>query len=154
MSRHPTTAQAMDAPHFRHACRIAFGDTDASGWMHFPNIFRYVEDAEHAFLRQIGVLVFDRSQGGWPRVRVECDYKRPLQTGDPITVELAIERIGAASLAWKFHVRNAAGEIAAFGGLTTVRVGHDGRPCEIPEADRAALAAAPVLQPITLNHGG
>ena len=132
----------MDAPHFRHATRIAFGDTDASGWMHFPNIFRYVEEAEHAFLRQLGVLVFDRAEGGWPRARVECDYKRPLQTGDAITVELAIARIGAASLTWKFRVIDAGSEVAALGGMTTVRVGHTGRPCEISTADRAALEAA------------
>ena len=136
----------MDAPHFRHATRVAFGDTDASGWMHFPNIFRYVEDAEHAFLRSRGVLVFDHNQGGWPRARVECDYKRPLQTGDPITVKLTIGRIGAASITWKFEVLNAAGEPAATGGMTTVRVGKDGRPCEIPAADRAALEP-PQAQP-------
>lgn len=133
----------MEAPHFRHICEVAFGDTDASGWMHFPNIFRYVERAEHAFLHSRGVMVFDRSVGGWPRARVECDYKRPMQTGDEITVELAISRLGAASVTWKFDVLNATGEIAATGGMTTVRVGSDGRPCEIPAAERAALEAMP-----------
>lgn len=133
----------MEAPHFRYICEVAFGDTDASGWMHFPNVFRYVERAEHAFLRSRGVLVFDRSVGGWPRARVECDYKRPLQTGDAITVELAISRLGAASVTWNFEVLNAAGEIAATGGMTTVRVGNDGRPLEIPATERAALEAMP-----------
>lgn len=131
----------MQSPHFRQTAEIAFGDTDASGWMHFPNIFRYVERAEHAFLRSRGVMVFDRSKGGWPRARVECDYKRPLQTGDAIIVELTITRLGAASITWKFEVVNAAGEVAAFGSMTTVRVGNDGRPCEIPEEERAVLNA-------------
>ena len=129
----------MENPVHRQAGEIAFGDTDASGWMHFPNIFKYVEAAEHAFLRSCGILVFDRAEGGWPRVKVSCDYKRPLQCGDRIEVRLAISRVGASSVAWDFEVANAAGETAAFGSMTTVRVDPQGRPMEITEAERAAL---------------
>ncbi len=129
----------MDAPLHRHVCEIAFGDTDASGWMHFPNIFRYFEAAEHAFLKSRGVLVFDRAQGGWPRVKVSCDYKRPLLTGERIEVLLEISRFGASSLTWDFEVLNATGEIAAFGSVTTVRVNGEGRPQLITAAERAAL---------------
>ena len=129
----------MDAPLHRHACEIAFGDTDASGWMHFPNIFKYVEAAEHAFLRSRGVLVFDRAEGGWPRVKVSCDYKRPFKCGDHFEVLLAISRIGASSVSWDFEVLNAAGEIAAFGSMTNVRVDHEGRPKLISDLERAAL---------------
>ena len=51
-----SSSDAMDAPLHRHACEVAFGDTDASGWMHFPNIFRYFEAAEHTFLKSRGVV--------------------------------------------------------------------------------------------------
>ena len=129
----------MDNPVYRQAVEVAFGDTDASGWMHFPNIFRYVEAAEHAFLRSRGIVVFDRAWGGWPRAKVSCDYKRPLQCGDRIEVRLAISRVGTSSVAWDFEVANAAGETAAFGSMTTVRVDPQGRPMEITEAERAAL---------------
>ena len=129
----------MDAPLHRHACEVAFGDTDASGWMHFPNIFRFFEEAEHAFLRSRGILVFDRAQGGWPRVKVTCDYKRPLVTGDRIEVLLEITRLGASSVTWNFEVLNPTGETAAFGSVTTVRVNHEGRPQLISEEERQAL---------------
>lgn len=129
----------MDAPLHRHVCEIAFGDTDASGWMHFPNIFRYFEAAEHAFLKSRGVLVFDRAQGGWPRVKVSCDYKRPLLTGQRIEVLLEISRFGSSSLTWNFEVLNATGETAAFGSVTTVRVNHEGSPQLITAAERAAM---------------
>lgn len=129
----------MEAPLHRHACEVAFGDTDASGWMHFPNAFRYFEEAEHEFLRSRGVLVFDRSQGGWPRVKVSCDYKRPLLTGDRIEVQLAVSNIGGSSVTWDFEILTIAGEIAAFGSVTTVRVNHEGRPQIITDAERAAL---------------
>jgi YbgC/YbaW family acyl-CoA thioester hydrolase len=129
----------MDAPLHRHTCEVAFGDTDASGWMHFPNIFRYFEEAEHAFLKSRGILVFDRAQGGWPRVKVTCDYKRPLLTGDRIEVLLEIARLGASSVTWNFEVLTDSGEVAAFGIVTTVRVNHEGRPQLISDEERQAL---------------
>jgi acyl-CoA thioester hydrolase len=132
----------MDAPLHRHTCEVAFGDTDASGWMHFPNIFRYFEEAEHAFLKSRGILVFDRAQGGWPRVKVTCDYKRPLLTGDRIEVLLEIARLGASSVTWNFEVLDPSGETAAFGSVTTVRVNHEGRPQLISEEERQALEKA------------
>ena len=129
----------MENPVYRQAGKIAFGDTDASGWMHFPQIFKYAEEAEHAFLRSRGVLVFDREKGGWPRVKVSCDYKRPFRCGDSFEVLLGIARISASSVTWNFEVVNAAGEIAAFGSMTNVRVDHEGRPKPISEDERAAL---------------
>jgi len=129
----------MENPVHRQAGEIAFGDTDASGWMHFPNIFKYVEAAEHAFLRSRGILVFDRAQGGWPRVNVGCDYKRPFQCGDRFEVLLAISRIGASSVTWNFEVINGAGEIAAFGSMTNVRVDHEGKPVLIADEERGKL---------------
>jgi YbgC/YbaW family acyl-CoA thioester hydrolase len=132
----------MDAPLHRHACEVAFGDTDASGWMHFPNIFRYFEQAEHAFLKSRGILVFDRAQGGWPRVKVSCDYKRPLLNGERIEVLLEISRIGTSSLTWNFEVLNSSGETAAFGSVTTVRVDHEGKPRPISDVEERQLQPA------------
>lgn len=129
----------MDAPLHRFPCEVAFADTDASGWMHFPNIFRYVEAAEHHFLKSRGILVFDRALGGWPRVKVSCDYQRPLVTGDRIEVLLAISRIGNSSVTWEFEVLTASGQPAAHGIITTVRVNHQGTPQEISGAERDAL---------------
>ena len=129
----------METPRHRHACEVAFGDTDASGWMHFPNIFLYAERAEHEFLKSRGVLVFDRALGGWPRVRVSCDYHRPLLTGDRIEVQVAISNIGTTSITWDFEILNAASETAAKGSMTNVRVDATGQPQEISAAERAAL---------------
>jgi acyl-CoA thioester hydrolase len=108
--------------------------------MHFPNIFKYVEAAEHAFLRSRGILVFDREEGGWPRIKVSCEYKRPFRCGDKYEVLLAISGIGGASLSWNFEMVNAAGEIAAFGIMVNVRVDQNGRPKMISASERASLA--------------
>ena len=129
----------MDAPLHRHACEVAFADTDASGWLHFPNIFRYVEAAEHEFLKLRGVLVFDRAAGGWPRVKVACDYRRPLLCGDRIEVLLDISNVGNTSITWQFDVITSSGETAARGSMTNVRVDATGKPQRISDAERAAL---------------
>ena len=129
----------MENPVHRQAGEIAFGETDASGWMHFPNIFKYVEAAEHAFLRGRGVLVFDRAEGGWPRLKVTCEFKRPFRCGDSFEVLLAISRIGTSSLAWDFEVINSAGEVAAFGSMTNVRVDHEGKSKLISDEERTQL---------------
>ncbi|RYD28114.1 MAG: acyl-CoA thioesterase [Verrucomicrobiaceae bacterium] len=129
----------MESPRHRQTLEVAFGDTDASGWVHFPNIFRYVELAEHTFLSSRGIIVFDRNEGGWPRVNVSADFKRPLQLGDRIEVLLGISRIGAASVTWDFEIIGSDGELAASGSMTTVRVGPDGKPKILSEDERANL---------------
>lgn len=129
----------MDAPLYRHHREVAFADTDAGGWVHFPNILRYVEEAEHAFLKSRGALVFDRALGGWPRVNVHCDFSKPLQFGDRIEVQLAVAQIGNSSVTWKFEIQNEAGECAAQGSMTTVRVDHEGRVQPLSDAERMAL---------------
>jgi acyl-CoA thioester hydrolase len=121
-----------------HPAQVTFGDTDCSGWLHFPSIFRHVEEAEHAFLAGQGITIIDREQGGWPRVHVSCDFKRPLRFGDKIEVQLGIEKIGAASVSWVFEVLKG-DEVCAFGKMTTVRVDHEGKPFEIDSETRAKL---------------
>ncbi|MCW1886957.1 acyl-CoA thioesterase [Luteolibacter flavescens] len=122
-----------------HQSQIAFGDTDCSGWIHFPKIFRHVEEAEHAYLEAQGITIISREEGGWPRVHVACDFKSPLRFGDRIEVQLGIERLGAASVSWVFEVLRD-GEVCAHGKMTTVRVDAHGKPLVIDDATRAKLA--------------
>lgn len=128
----------MESPCHVHVSQVTFGDTDCSGWIHFPKIFRHVEEAEHAFLQERGITVIDRDLGGWPRVHVSCDFKRPLRFPDRIEVQLGIERIGAASVNWIFEVMKD-GEVYAHGKMTTVRVGNDAKPLVIDEETRVKL---------------
>lgn len=130
----------MENPLHCYKSQIAFADTDASGWLHFPNIFRYVEAAEHECLTRLGLLVFAREQGGWPRVSVSCDYKKPFVNGDAVEVQLKVAEIGTTSLRWQFEVFNDAGELAAAGEITVVRVNQFGKPQVISDEEREALS--------------
>src|SRR5213078_989612 len=42
---------------FRTTRRVEFADTDMAGIVHFANFFRYMESAEHEFLRSHGLSV-------------------------------------------------------------------------------------------------
>jgi len=123
---------------FRITRRIEFADTDASGRAHFAAVLRHVEAAEHECLRRAGVPAGD-VEGAWPRVRVECEYLRPLSFGEEITVVLRLSPVGVSSLVWTFSVESA-GTDAARGSLTTVLVDDEGRPRQVPREWRTRLA--------------
>jgi acyl-CoA thioester hydrolase len=131
----------MERPVYHHSSRIAFADADASGKLHFTKVFRHVEEAEHAFLHSRGVPVFDRFAGFWARVQVWCDYLRPLACGEQIGVVLKMARLGSSSITWEFEITNTAGETAASGSMTTVRVDPEGNARPIEPAERAALTS-------------
>ena len=61
---------------FRVTRLVEFGDTDMAGIAHFSVFFRYMEAAEHAYLRSLGLSVAMEWEGervGFPRVSAACD---------------------------------------------------------------------------------
>ena len=70
------------AVRFQVEKRIEFSETDMAGIVHFSNFFRMMELAEHAFIRSLGFSVHmqvEQGEIGWPRVKVTCDYRKPLR---------------------------------------------------------------------------
>jgi len=82
----------MQSP-FEITRQVAFSETDAAGIVHFANFFRYMEDAEHALLRSLGLSVH-RDVGddvaGFPRVSAQCDYRRPLRFEDTFAIAVRV----------------------------------------------------------------
>lgn len=71
--------------------QVEFSDTDMAGIVHFSNFFRFMEGAEHAFFRSLGLSIHDGdSELGWPRVHAECDFKQPLRFEDVIEIRLYV----------------------------------------------------------------
>lgn len=78
---------------FVHRRRVEFAEVDAGGVMHFANYFRFMESAEHAFFRSLGLNVFERQEGGtvaWPRIRATCSYHMPLHVYDEVDVRVIV----------------------------------------------------------------
>lgn len=115
---HPSMAQEF--VHFR---RVEFAETDMAGIVHFANFFRWMESAEHAFLRSLGFSVHGvHSEGvaGWPRVSVECEYRAPLRFEQEVEVALTVDEIRNRSIRYRFSIRLPGGEPAALGTVTAV----------------------------------
>jgi acyl-CoA thioester hydrolase len=134
---------------FRVRRLIEFADTDMAGIVHFSNFFRFMEAAEHAYLRACGLSVFSEWEGRtitFPRVNAACDYLKPIRFQEEVEIEVKVERIGRSSVQFSFEFFKVA-EAIARGRITTVlcRVLDDGtlEAFEFPEALRERLLAGP-----------
>lgn len=91
--------------HFTLTRRVAFSETDAAGIVHFANFFRYMEDAEHAMLRSLGLSVhrdIGDDVAGFPRVHAQCDYRRPLRFEDAFTIAVRVAAKSDKSVTYGF----------------------------------------------------
>ena len=107
---------------FKHTRRIEFRDTDMAGIVHFSNFFAYMEQAEHAFLRSIGLGVICEIDGqkiSWPRVNASCNYRQAIRFEEMIDVEVVISRIGTKSITYDFAFSRE-GTAVADGSITVV----------------------------------
>lgn len=123
---------------------VEFCDTDMAGIMHFAAFFRYMESAEHALIRSVGMSVFgmeepDEEPGvtiSFPRVGAKCDFRRPARCEDELDIEVRINRIGNSSVTYAFRFLLEEEEIAA-GEMTSVccklRDGQPPEPTPLPE---------------------
>lgn len=123
---------------------VEFSETDMAGIVHFTNFFRYMEQTEHAFYRELGMSVMMKEEGriiSWPRVSASCDYKRPLRFEDEFETHLLVRSKNAKSLNLDFVFRklnaDSDPEIIARGELAVVCVTKDNdgsmKSIEIPQ---------------------
>jgi YbgC/YbaW family acyl-CoA thioester hydrolase len=130
---------------FRCTRLVEFVDTDMAGIVHFSAFFRWMESAETAFLRSLGLTVLGEWEGekvSLPRVAAACDYFKPARFGDELTIVVTPEKVGRSSLTYAFDF-SVGGEAIARGHITAVycqRVpGHGLAAREIPAPWRALL---------------
>ena len=111
----------MSSP-FVYSQRVEFRDADAAGVAHFSAFFIWMEEAEHAALRNIGTSVVAKRDGitmSWPRVAAKCDYKSPVRFEDLLEVHVSIEKLGTRSVTYRFVFYSGDRELAV-GTITTV----------------------------------
>jgi YbgC/YbaW family acyl-CoA thioester hydrolase len=116
--------------------RVEFQDTDMAGIMHFTAFFRFMEVAEHAFLRARGLSIFIEDEQGtisWPRVSAQCDYRAPARFSEELSIEVRVAHLGPRSVTYDF-VFTRDGQHLAQGAMTSVccRIPPDGPPKSIP----------------------
>ena len=122
--------------HYRTSRRVEFHDTDAAGIMHFAKFFHFMEEAEHEYLRHLGLSVLmhdDQGPISWPRVNVQCDYRSAVRFEDIVEIEVRLARRGEKSLTYAFTFSHE-GRLVAEGQITAVccRLEHQAQPRSIP----------------------
>lgn len=113
----------MPSP-FQLSRTVAFSETDAAGIVHFSHFFRYMEDAEHAYLRSLGLSVHQDvgdDVAGFPRVSAQCDYKRPLRFEDVFTIQVRVTAKTDKAVTYGFtFTKEGAPDTIATGSLKVV----------------------------------
>ena len=124
---------------FKAVRRVEFSETDMAGIVHYSNFFRYMETAEHGFVRSLGFsVVMNHSDPpvGWPRVKAECSYRQPLRFEDEVEIHLLVSDKKSKSLSYLFIFRklNATPPVEVARGSVTV-------VCVTKQADGSMAAA-------------
>lgn len=115
--------------------RVEFCETDAAGIVHFSSLVIYMEQAEHALLRSLGLSVANSATAtpdstatpddstwrnvSWPRVRVECDFLSPAKFEDIVSINVFLSVLGKKSVTYQHRLFVGARAIAT-GSMTSV----------------------------------
>jgi 4-hydroxybenzoyl-CoA thioesterase len=132
---------------FNHRLRVAFDDVDHAGIVYYPRFLHYFHLAFEELLFSTFAsrggyrALIDERRIGFPAVRAEADYKRPLRFGDRVLIEVRAEHVGNKSLALHYTViAEATGEVCAEGKVTCVVVDLDEfRAIAMPDDVREAF---------------
>lgn len=123
---------------FDYTRRVGWTEVDPSGNYQFTSALRYVEEAEIALLRELGILdvLFPRM----PRTFVRADFRSPARFEDVVTVSLEVGRVGRSSVEYAFRIASGT-TLCASGMLGSAYLGDDGRSAPLPGQARQALEA-------------
>jgi 4-hydroxybenzoyl-CoA thioesterase/acyl-CoA thioester hydrolase len=146
-----STSKSVDcmSEKFKISRRVEFRETDMAGIVHFSNFFAYMEQAEHAFLREIGLGVIceiDGQKVSWPRVNAECNYRNAIRFEEIIDVFVSVTRIGTKSMTYSFEFFRD-GTPVADGTITAVccLFEHGKRPESVPIPAKFVDAVKPFV---------
>lgn len=125
---------------------VRWEDIDAAGIINYQAYLRFFGLAEAELLRSAGLsykYLFE-SLGIWlPRVRVECDFKKPVKLDELLAVEAYFSRVGRTSVHLDFEVRRKTdpSAIVATGRYVLVCVKQGTfEPIPVPEEIRSRIA--------------
>lgn len=137
---------------FKIRRRVEFSDTDMAGIVHHAVYFRYMEAAEHAFFRSLGLTAAPPKTPiavGWPRVHTEADFSAPLRFEDEVEIHLLVAEKKSKALTYAFRLRqlNAPEPYEVARGQITVvcirLVNGQMKATNIPKAIAAKITVAP-----------
>jgi 4-hydroxybenzoyl-CoA thioesterase len=93
----------------RFRLEVRFGDLDTAGVVYFPRYLHFCHVGMEEYFRHVVGTDYPAFVGehhlGLPAVRTEVDHRRPIRYRDEVELEVAVERVGAASVEWRHRFR-------------------------------------------------
>lgn len=138
---------------FIYERRVNFAETDTAGIVHFSNYYRYMEEAEHAYFRSLGLTIMHKRDDGvvigWPRVSCQCQYLAPAFYDNVLHVHVNLERMGYKSLVWNMAIYHQEKKLSQGRMKTACCLCYSDHRLEsipIPDMFTAQLEESPYLQ--------
>ncbi len=92
---------------YRTPLHVRFGDLDPAGIVYYPRYGHFCHVAMEEFFRDVVGIDYPtllREHGlGFPTVRIETDYRRPLRYGDDLEIEVTVTRVGTTAVEWRYR---------------------------------------------------
>jgi acyl-CoA thioester hydrolase len=123
--------------------RVYYEDTDFSGVVYHASYLRFLERGRTEFIRSLGVdqAALHRDTGfAFVVRRMTVDWLKSARMDDVVVVETSARELKGASMLLAQHILRE-GEVLLTAEVLVAGV-RDGRPGRLPDALRAALAAA------------
>jgi 4-hydroxybenzoyl-CoA thioesterase len=76
--------------------QVQWGDTDAAGIVFYPNFYKWMDEATHDYLKQIGYpssKLFAELKIGVPLLEANCVFKKPLLFEDSVVIQSFVEEL-------------------------------------------------------------
>lgn len=109
---------------FSHPIEIRFADLDVLGHVNNAKYFTYMETGRLLYFNQVIGWSGKRHQLNVILARTACDFKLPLELGDPIRVYARISRIGNKSFDFEYVIMRESDQTEAALGAS-VQVAYD-----------------------------
>ena len=114
--------------------RVRYQETDAQGHVHHANYINYFEIGRVEMLRSSGISYREFEQMGMMLVvvSVNCDYVKPANYDDLLTLKTKIVRAKGVRIQHQYEI-SLDGEPVASGSTTVACVDRNGRVVRLPE---------------------
>ena len=97
---------------------VRFGDCDFARIVYYPRFQHFCHvTMEEFFLRRVGVpyhVALQEEDVGYPTVRIEAEYRKPVPLGEVLDMEMVVERVGGRSVDFRYTGRRQSDGVVAF----------------------------------------
>ncbi len=134
--------------------QVRFSDIDNAGIFYYPRFFHAFHVAFEQFWEQQAKrpyhVLLNEDRLGFPTVRLEADFTKPIAFGAPMEIRLGLKRMGRSSLVFRYEMAHReTGDIHAAADITTVLVDMDSfKGIEVPDRIKE------MLEPLKMEGAG